>query len=107
MVEIKWTNFAIQNLNSIGDFIERDSYIQAVRVVNLLFNSVDILQTFPFVGRMVPEFQDENIRELIRVKYRIVYLVLNEDRIDILTVHHSARLLPALPVLYNNKELSP
>lgn len=107
MVEIKWTNFAIQNLNSIGDFIERDSYIQAVRVVNLLFNSVDILQTFPFAGRMVPEFQDKNIRELVRVKYRIVYLVLNEDRIDILTIHHSARLLPVLPALYNNKELSP
>lgn len=107
MVEIKCTNFAIQNLTNIGDFIEQDSYSQSVRVVNILFNSVDILRTFPDAGRMVPEFQDKNIRELIRIKFRIVYLVLNEDRIDILTVHHSARLLPVFSELYNNSELSP
>lgn len=47
------------------------------------------------------------IHELIRLKYRIVYLVLNEGRIDILTVQHSAKLLPDLPTLYKRSELSP
>lgn len=107
MVVIKWTNFAIQNLNDIGDYIERDSYRQAAIVVNYLFDSADILESHPFLGRIVPEFQDKNIRELIRLKYRIVYLILNEERIDILTVHHSARLLPDLPTLYRSSELSP
>jgi len=33
------------------------------------------------------------LRELIRGSYRIVYRIVDKDRIDILTVHHSARLL--------------
>ena len=40
MVEIKWTNFAIQNLNDIGDYIEQHSYRQASKMVNYLFDSV-------------------------------------------------------------------
>jgi mRNA-degrading endonuclease RelE of RelBE toxin-antitoxin system len=37
--------------------------------------------------------QDENIRELILGNYRIIYRIISEERIDILTVHHSAKLL--------------
>ena len=107
MVEIKWTNFAIQNLNDIGDYIEQHSYRQASKMVNYLFDSVSILETFPLSGRIVPEYDTYHVRELIRSNYRIVYLVLNDKRIDILTIHHSAQLLPDLPVLYNNSELSP
>ncbi|MEF2683870.1 type II toxin-antitoxin system RelE/ParE family toxin [Parabacteroides johnsonii] len=107
MVEIKWTNFAIQNLNDIGDYIEQHSYRQASKMVNYLFDSVSILETFPLSGRIVPEYDTYHVWELIRSNYRIVYLVLNDKRIDILTIHHSAQLLPDLPVLYNNSELSP
>ena len=97
MVEVKWTDFAIQNLNEIGDYIEKKSYTSyASRVVSGLFAAVDVLERFPLAGRMVPEFQDTTIRELIRMNhYRIVYRVVNESRIDILTVHHSARSLHA------------
>ena len=97
MVEVKWTDFAIQNLNEIGDYIEKKSYTSyASRVVSGLFAAVDVLERFPLAGRMVPEFQDTTIRELIRMNhYRIVYRVVNESRIDILTVHHSARILHA------------
>jgi addiction module RelE/StbE family toxin len=93
MVEIKWTNFAIANLNDIGDYIEKDSFRYAEIVVNSLFNSVDILEQFPLAGRVVPEFNDTKIRELIRGNYRIVYRILHESRIDIVTIHHSAQLL--------------
>ena len=95
--EVKWTDFAIQNLNEIGDYIEKKSYTSyASRVVSGLFAAVDVLERFPLAGRMVPEFQDTTIRELIRMNhYRIVYRVVNESRIDILTVHHSARILHA------------
>ena len=93
MVEIKWTDFAIENLNDIGNYIEKDSFRYAEIVVNSLFDSVDILEQHPLAGRVVPEFNNENIRELIRGNYRIVYKVLNKNRVDIITVHHSARLL--------------
>lgn len=97
MVEIKWTNFAVENLNDIGDYIEKDSFQYAQFVVNSLFDATDILIQHPLAGRMVSEFNDKNIRELIRGSYRIVYKVLNENRIDIITIHHSARLLTDLP----------
>ncbi len=93
MVEVKWTDFAIENLNDIGDYIEKDSFRYAQIVVNFLFSAADILEQHPLAGRMVPEFEDKNIRELVRGNYRIVYRILNENRIDIVTVHHSARLL--------------
>ena len=99
MVEIKWTNFAIENLNDIGDYIEKDSFQYAQIVVNFLFDATDILVQHPLSGRMVPEFNDKNIRELIRGSYRIVYKVLNENRIDVITIHHSAQLLTDLPTI--------
>jgi plasmid stabilization system protein ParE len=97
MVKVRWTDFAIDNLVAIGDFIEQDSFLYAQRVVNYLFDSINILEQHPRAGRVVPEFQDKTIRELIRGNYRIVYKIVSEQDIDIVTVHHSARLLHNLP----------
>ena len=47
----------------------------------------------PLSGRMVPESQAEDIRELIEKPYRIIYCV-KEDQIDMLAVIHGARLMP-------------
>ena len=65
MVKVKRTDFALENLIAIGDYIEKDSYVYAERVVNSLFNAVDILKQHPLAGRIVPEFNNNNIRELI------------------------------------------
>jgi plasmid stabilization system protein ParE len=48
---------------------------------------------------MVPEFDSPNIRELINGHYRIIYRLIDEKHIDIITVHHSARLLKNNPAL--------
>jgi toxin ParE1/3/4 len=93
MVKIVWTDSAIQDLNDIGDYIARDSQRYAELTVEKLFYSVDILEENPKAGKMVPEFEDENIRELIRGSYRIVYHFVDDFRIDILTVHNCARLI--------------
>jgi len=97
MVKVEWTDFALENLIAIGDYIERDSYFYAQRTVNYLFNSVDILEQHPLAGRIVPEFNNKYIRELIRGSYRIVYKLVSDIDIDIITVHYSARLLKNLP----------
>ena len=65
MAKVRWTDFAIDNLIAIGDYIETDSHFYAQRVVNQLFNSVDILEHFPYLGRIVPEFNNNTVRELI------------------------------------------
>jgi addiction module RelE/StbE family toxin len=89
---VYWTDSAIQDLNDIGDYISKDSQKYAEITVNHLFNAADILETYPYSGKVVPEFNKEYIRELIRGNYRLVYQIVGENRIDILTVHHCARL---------------
>jgi len=93
MVKIVWTNQAIQDLNDIGEYIANDSERYAREVVQSLFESVQLLKSHPKAGRVVPEYRLTYLRELIRGNYRVVYRIVDKLRIDILTVHHSARLL--------------
>jgi toxin ParE1/3/4 len=93
MVKIVWTDSAIDDLNDIGEYIAKDSLRYAEITVEKLFNAVDILEKNSRAGKMIPEFENELIRELVRGSYRIVYQIVDEYRIDILTVHHCARLL--------------
>ena len=93
MVRIEWTEIAIEDLNDIGEYIGKDSFKYAKVVVEKLFSSTNVLKQHPRIGRMVPEFNNPNIRELIRGSYRIIYRIVDESRIDIITVHHSAKLL--------------
>jgi len=47
-------------------------------------------------GRVVPELSREDVRELVRPPYRIVYRVL-KDGVDVATVFRSSRVIPGLP----------
>ena len=50
-----------------------------------------ILKTQACSGKNVLEINQENIRELIEGNYRIIYKIVEDNQIDILTIHHSAR----------------
>lgn len=93
MVEIIWTPFALEDLQSIYDYIAQDSPTYASRYIDKLVDRVDILIAHPEAGRVVPEFEDESIRELIEGSYRLVYKVRSIDEVAIIRVHHSAQLL--------------
>jgi len=93
MVEIIWTDAAIHDLNDIGEYISNDSPKYAELTVSNLFNAPSILVHHPQAGKMVPEFASPLIRELISGNYRIVYRIVNYERIDILTVHNCSRLI--------------
>ena len=92
MGEIKWTEKASSNLQSIFDYISRDSRLYAARYLKTLILSTKRLETMPRSGRIVPEFENPELREVIYGNYRIVYRVIgsNED-IEILAVVHGAR----------------
>jgi len=45
----------------------------------------------PLLGKIVPEFDKDTFRELIEGNYRIIYKVVNDSQVDILTIHHSSR----------------
>ena len=95
MVTIIWTDFAVEDLRSIFDYISRDSKVYADKYVDKLIARVDQLESNPKSGRVVPEINKDEIRELIEGNYRLVYRC-GGDNVTILRVHHSARQLKGL-----------
>jgi len=93
MAEIIWTPHALEDLQSIYNYISQDSEFYAGRFIDKLVSKVDILIEYPEAGRIVPEFENEFIRELIEGNYRIIYRIISITEIGIIRVHHSARLL--------------
>ncbi len=89
-MKIEWTEPALLDLESIRDYIGRDSEYYATRLVGKIIEAVEALEKFPEMDRSVPEAEEENIRELLFYNYRIIYRV-EPERILILTVIHSAR----------------
>jgi toxin ParE1/3/4 len=93
MVKINWTELSISDLKSIYDYISQDSKRYASLTINKIYNRAQLLIEQPQIGRIVPEFNDPNIRELIIGNYRLVYKLLDEYSLDILRIYNSARLL--------------
>ena len=93
MVEIRWSDIANENMQDIYDFIAQDSPRFAEKELLKITDRVKILRTFPLSGKVVPEYELENRRELIEGNYRIVYQIFSETSIGIETVHHHSRLL--------------
>jgi len=97
MAEINWTDQAIEDIDNIAQFIAQDSPGFARIQVQRFFTRVEILKTQPKLGRMVPEIEEDQLRELIQGNYRIIYKIVDANLIDILTIHHSRRLLKNNP----------
>ena len=95
MTRIVWTLQAIEDVEAISAYIARDSPHYAALMAERIVESVERLKEFPRSGRVVPEVEREPYREVILGTYRIVYR-LQDDRAEILTVVHAARLLPDL-----------
>lgn len=91
MVSVNWTNQAVSDLKNIYDFISSDSTYYAKREVSKIKLRTEYIKQFIKIGRKVPEFDNEFIREVIEGRYRIVYKILNPKEVDILTIHHSSK----------------
>jgi plasmid stabilization system protein ParE len=79
------------DLKDILDYISKDSRRYAENQIRRIKTKTLILKTQPESGRIVPELGIMQIRELIEGNYRIVYRLLSNELIEILTIHHSAR----------------
>lgn len=90
MAQISWTKKSLKDLRAINDYISLDSAFYATRFISKLIGRVDQLIEFPESGRMVPEKNDAEIRELIEGNYRIFYRLL-KGKITILRIHNAAR----------------
>lgn len=89
-MKILWTEPSIEDLRNLHAYIARDSEIYASSFVQRIILAVDRLADFPRLGRMVPEADEETIRELLYQNYRIIYRIKSE-LIEILTVMYGRR----------------
>ena len=95
MRQIFWTVQAQADLAAIHAFISQDSARYVDVTIRHLIAAVDQLVTFPESGRAVPEFDDPDVREIVRRTYRVVYRLVGSEHVHILTIHHGARQLPS------------
>jgi len=96
MVSLNWTHQAEMDLKNIYDYIAYDSSHYAKDHINRIRLKTKALTMHPRIGRVVPEVGLDNIREIIFGSYRIIYRIVSLDRIDIITIYHSARILKLL-----------
>jgi plasmid stabilization system protein ParE len=89
---IDWAERARLDLLAIGDYIARDNPVAAARWVGSLITAVENVAATPRAGRVVPEIGREDLREILRGNYRIVYRVAGEA-LQVLTVFEGHRLL--------------
>ena len=93
---IVWSKAALADLRDLVRYIAADDPRAARRFGDRIVSRVEGLQSFPRLGRMVPEYRDELVRELILAPYRILYEVHDEHGIlSVLRVWHGARGEPS------------
>lgn len=93
--EIEWSPEATEDLESIAEYIARDSEYYARAVVVEVLSVARSIGEFPLIGRKVPEVDDDSVRERFVYSYRLVYKV-EAQRVLIVAVIHGKRLLANL-----------
>ncbi len=92
-----WAPSARLDLRELASYIGESRPRASVSFVKNVFCTVEHLSGFPKSGRVVPEFNDPNIREVVRKPCRIVYRVKHREHIvEIVRIWHAARGIPQL-----------
>ncbi|MBI5000083.1 MAG: type II toxin-antitoxin system RelE/ParE family toxin [Euryarchaeota archaeon] len=92
MKKLVWAEPALDDLKNIFDYIANDSEHYANVFVNDLIDCAEKVGDFPKMGRIVPEYNKKDIREILYETYRVIYRS-ERDRITILTIIHGKREL--------------
>jgi|PorBlaBluebeHill_2_1084457.scaffolds.fasta_scaffold24048_5 plasmid stabilization system protein ParE len=93
-MEIEWSPLAIEKVVELAKYIAKDSPEAALDWANDIFDSAEKLQDHPKLGRIVPEINEDDYRELLEGNYRVIYWLGSPEKISILTVCHGKQLLP-------------
>ncbi len=96
--KVIWTESAWSDVEEVADFISRDSMYYAKAFIKEIREAAGSLETLCERGRVVPEFDDKNIRELFVRNYRLIYQ-LSGNAVYIVGFIHGAR---DLWVLWDN-----
>lgn len=89
-MRVEWSDSARDDLDDLVRYISRDSVFYARRFGEKVVLATRRLRDFPESGRMIPETDDQALREIIVQGYRVMYH-LEADRVLILAVMHGSR----------------
>ena len=90
---LHYTTRFVHELDEQADYLAQYSTARATLLVDSVFRQLDLLKQHPHLGRMVPEFADEAVRELLHRQYRLIYRIVADDRIDVLALQTGLRPL--------------
>lgn len=95
-MKVNWTEPALEDLEAIQAYIAKDSSFYARQFIERIFDAAKTLETFPEIGRRVPEAEERiDVRELIFQGYRIIYFIQPES-ISIIAVIHGLQNLAGM-----------
>jgi addiction module RelE/StbE family toxin len=89
---VVWAGRAVEDLEAIANYIAQDSPAYASVVLKNILHQTRTIARFPHSSRKVPEFDDEDIREVPAYSYRIIYR-LEQNDVIITAVIHGKRML--------------
>ena len=92
-MRIVWSPQSLRDLDAIREYIAKDSERYADLTVARIFAAVERLLQFPHSGRIVPERDEPEIREIIAGRFRIVYRFRGDALIEVATVFRASKEL--------------
>ena len=98
MASVVWTEPGFESLEEARRYIAQHSPQTAQSVVERIVRATRQLETFPDSGRVLPDSDEPNVREILVLRHRVIYRV-TRDLVEILLVGHGARRLGDIPGL--------
>jgi toxin ParE1/3/4 len=92
-MNIVWSPLAVDRASEIAGYIAQDKPAAAEKWIKTVFSTVEQLKSSPEMGRIVPEINNSQFRELLYGNYRIIYHI-ETKQISILTIRHGKQILP-------------
>jgi toxin ParE1/3/4 len=92
-MKIVWSPLAVERAAEIVDYIAQDKPLAADKWIHKVFSKVEQLRSNPEIGRIVPEINERQFREMIYGNYRIIYYI-GTKQVSILTIRHGKQILP-------------
>jgi plasmid stabilization system protein ParE len=97
-MKIFWSPLAIDRSSEIVDYIAQDKPSAAEKWISTVFSKVEQLKASPEIGRIVPELNNAQFREIIYGNYRIIYRI-EKKQMSVLTIRHGKQILPIKEIM--------
>ena len=97
-MKIFWSPLAIDRSSEIVDYIAQDKPTAAEKWISTVFSKVEQLKASPEIGRIVPELNNAQFREIIYGNYRIIYRI-EKKQMSVLTIRHGKQILPIKEIM--------